>query len=52
MSRFLKVKCDCGNEQNVFSCATIKVSCLQCKKTLAMPTGGKARIMGKVLKVL
>jgi len=52
MSRFLRVKCECGNEQNVFGNATIKVTCQQCKKTLAIPTGGRARITGKVLKVL
>jgi small subunit ribosomal protein S27e len=52
MSRFLKVKCKCGNEQNVFGNATTKVLCLQCSKPLAVPTGGRVRIVGKVLKVL
>ena len=52
MSRFLRVKCKCGNEQNVFGNATMKVLCLQCKKQLAAPTGGRVKILGKVLKVL
>ena len=52
MSRFLRVKCECGNEQNIFGNATMKVECLQCKKPLAVPTGGRVKILGKVLKVL
>ncbi|RLE50294.1 MAG: 30S ribosomal protein S27e [Candidatus Methanomethylicota archaeon] len=52
-SRFLKVKCpDCGNEQVVFSHATIVVKCLVCGRTLAKPSGGKAIIEGEVLKEL
>ncbi|MFH1285286.1 MAG: 30S ribosomal protein S27e [Candidatus Micrarchaeota archaeon] len=52
MSRFLRVKCECGNEQNVFGDATSEVFCLVCKKKLAEPTGSRAQIFGKVVKVL
>ena len=52
-SRFLLVQCpDCGNEQVVFSHATLTVTCHMCGRVLAKPTGGKARIEGKVIKVL
>jgi len=52
MARFLRVKCECGNEQNIFGNASMEVRCLQCKKTLAVPTGGRVKVLGKVLKVL
>lgn len=52
-SRFLKVKCpDCGNEQVVFGSASSKVKCLVCGKTLAEPTGGKAKIHARITSVL
>ncbi|HDD59399.1 30S ribosomal protein S27e [Thermoplasmatales archaeon ex4484_36] len=52
-SRFLKVTCpDCGNEQVIFSKASTRVLCLVCGSTLATPTGGKAKIEGKVVEVL
>ena len=52
-SRFLKVKClDCGNEQVIFGSASTVVRCLVCGKTLAEPTGGKSRILTKIVSVL
>lgn len=52
-SRFLKVKCnDCGNEQVMFGSASTRVTCLVCGKTLAEPTGGKARVLTKIISVL
>ena len=52
-SRFLKVKClDCGNEQVIFGSASTVVRCLVCGKTLAEPTGGKSRILTKIVAVL
>jgi len=52
-SKFLKVKCnDCGSEQAVFGCAASVVKCLVCGKTLVEPTGGKAVIKAKIIKVL
>lgn len=52
MSRFLRVKCECGSEQNIFGNAAMAVSCMQCNKQLAVPTGGRVKILGKVVKVL
>ncbi len=52
-SKFLKVKCnDCGNEQVIFGCASTVVKCLVCGRTLAEPTGGKAKILTKIVSVL
>lgn len=52
-SSFLRVKClKCGNEQLVFSNATNKVTCNVCNETLAVPTGGKAKINGEILSAL
>ena len=52
-SKFLVVKCDCGNEQNIFSNASNPVDCKVCGKRLASPSGGKAIITnGTVVKEL
>lgn len=51
-SRFVKVKCRCGNTQVIFGSASTKVKCNSCSRVLAAPTGGKARIQTKILKVL
>ncbi len=52
-SRFLLVKCpECGNEQVVFSHATFPARCLICGQQLVEPSGGKAKILGQVLRVL
>jgi len=52
-SRFLLVRClDCGNEQVVFSHATLSVTCRICGRILARPTGGKAKIEGVVVKLV
>jgi small subunit ribosomal protein S27e len=51
-SRFLRVKClKCGNEQLLFSNTVNKVTCNVCSETLAEPTGGRAKIKGKILTV-
>ena len=52
-SRFLRVKClNCGNTQIIFGCSATDVECNVCKKTLLQSTGGKARILTKILEVL
>ncbi len=52
-SRFLRVKClNCGNQQIIFGCSSTDVECLVCGKTLLQSTGGKARILTKILEVL
>jgi small subunit ribosomal protein S27e len=52
MSRFLRVKCECSNEQNIFGNATTKVKCSVCGKLLAEPRGARALVHGKILSVL
>jgi len=52
-SRFILVRCPvCGNEQVVFSHATFRARCLVCGAQLTEPTGGRAKILGQVVKVL
>jgi small subunit ribosomal protein S27e len=53
MSKFLRVKCACGNEQVVFSKPASNVKCLVCSETLVSPTGGHGiSAKGKILEVL
>lgn len=49
---FVKVLCECKNEQVVFQKASTAVNCLVCGKPLATPTGGKAKILGQQVEVL
>ncbi|MCD6522391.1 MAG: 30S ribosomal protein S27e [Candidatus Diapherotrites archaeon] len=52
-TKFIRVKCsECGSEQNTFSSASMKVKCKTCGKILVEPTGGKAKIKDKIVKVL
>jgi len=52
-SRFVRVRCPkCGNEQVVFDHAAFPVRCLVCGEQLAIPTGGKAKILGEIVKIL
>ncbi|RLG76011.1 MAG: 30S ribosomal protein S27e [Thermoprotei archaeon] len=52
-SRFVRVKCpNCGNEQVVFDHATFPARCLVCGTQLVQPTGGKAKILGEIVKIL
>ncbi len=52
-SAFIKVACEkCKNEQIIFDKASTKVKCLVCGEILAVPTGGKAKIQGKVIQTL
>jgi len=49
-SKFKLVECaGCGNSQIVFSHASKTVKCNVCEEELAIPTGGKVKIIGKVL---
>ena len=50
--KFIKVECECGNKQNVFSHTTSVVKCSSCKEPLAHPGGGRAIIHGKVVEEL
>jgi len=51
-SKYLRVKCECGDEQNIFGNAASVVKCRMCDKVLAEPTGGRAIVYGKILKIL
>ncbi len=52
-SKFIKVRCPkCKNEQIIFGKSTSNVNCLVCGRTIAGPTGGKAKIKARVLEVL
>jgi len=47
----LKVRCKaCKNEQIIFGRATSVVRCLVCGNILAVPTGGKCKIISARLK--
>jgi small subunit ribosomal protein S27e len=52
-SDFLRVRClKCGNEQQLFSNATNKVTCNVCGDTLAEPTGGRVKLRAEKLSTL
>jgi small subunit ribosomal protein S27e len=52
-SRFLLVQCnECGHRQIVFDNAKMEIRCQVCNATLAVPKGGKAKILGRVLETL
>jgi small subunit ribosomal protein S27e len=52
-SRFVKVRCaKCKNEQIIFGSASSAVKCLVCDTVLAEATGGKSRVLARVLEVL
>ncbi|VVB75453.1 30S ribosomal protein S27e [Candidatus Tiddalikarchaeum anstoanum] len=52
-SVFVKVKCaKCKNEQIIFSNASTSVKCLVCNEPLAECSGGKSKIVAKVVEVL
>ena len=52
-STFVKVRCaKCKNEQIIFGSASSAVNCLVCDNKIAEPTGGKAKILTRVLEVL
>ena len=52
-SKFIKVRCnDCENEQVLYDKATTPVSCHICGSKLTIPSGGKAKIKGKILETM
>ncbi len=48
-SKFIKVRCECGNEQVIFSHVATKVLCIVCEKPIAYPKGGKAKIVAEII---
>ena len=52
-SKFVRILCKkCKNVQVIFNKSSTVVRCLKCNEILAEPTGGKARIKGKILEEL
>jgi small subunit ribosomal protein S27e len=52
-SNFLSVQCsNCGEKVVIFNYRTTDIECKACGQLVAKKTGGKAKIMGKVLSVL
>lgn len=50
---FIEVECPkCGNKQIVFSNSATVVKCKNCGETLVVPQSGKAKILGKIVRVL
>lgn len=51
--KFIRVKCSkCKASQVLFGKASSKIKCLECETTLAVPSGGKAKIRSVVEEVL
>jgi len=52
-SKFLKVHCEkCKNEQIVFERSARDIHCLICNEVLGKSTGGKVKLIAKVVEVL
>lgn len=48
--KFFTVKCEkCKNEQTIFEKASGQVKCLVCNEILAQSSGGRAKILGKIV---
>ena len=50
--QFLRVRCECKNEQVIFGKAATEVKCLVCNEVLATPTGGKAKLNTDILEII
>lgn len=52
-TKFLKLRCNkCKNEQITFGKVANTVKCLVCGEVLAESTGGKTKVIARVLEVL
>ena len=50
--KFVKVRCECKNEQIIFGKTATPINCLVCNKPLATPTGGKTKVIARTLEIL
>ncbi|MBI5797646.1 30S ribosomal protein S27e [Candidatus Woesearchaeota archaeon] len=50
--KFIKVRCNCKNEQVVFGKAASEIHCLVCGELLAKPSGGKTKFVARTLEVV
>lgn len=49
--KFIKIKClDCGEEKVIFTRASTVIKCDKCGVDVALPTGGKAKILGEIIE--
>lgn len=51
-TKFLRIRCKCGQEQIMFEKATTKVKCLKCGEELASPSSGKAKLKASLIESL
>ncbi|MCK4847794.1 MAG: 30S ribosomal protein S27e [Candidatus Heimdallarchaeota archaeon] len=51
-SNFLKVSCECGNVQEIFSHSTTLINCRVCGKKLSEARSGITRLFGEVIEIL
>lgn len=52
-SKYMRVICKkCKSDQMIYNKVATVVKCNKCGNVLAEPTGGEARILGKVVEVL
>jgi len=52
-SKFVKARCPkCKNEQVIFGKCASEIKCLVCETVLAEPSGGKSKILARILEVL
>jgi ribosomal protein S27E len=52
MSKFLRVRCDCGEETTVFGDSKTSVNCKKCGNQIIKAAGGRALINCRILEVL
>ena len=52
MSKFLRVRCDCGEECTVFGDSKTNVNCKKCGTQIIKSTGGRALVNCRILEVL
>ncbi|MCX6767826.1 MAG: 30S ribosomal protein S27e [Candidatus Micrarchaeota archaeon] len=52
MSKFLRVKCDCGEESVVFGDSKTSVNCAKCGTQIIKSSGGRALVNCRILEVL
>lgn len=50
MAKFLKLKCECGNEQVTSATPAMEVKCNKCGNTIAQSTGGKAAVNAEIVE--
>ena len=52
MSKFLRVRCDCGEDMVVYGDSKTEIYCEKCGNLVAEPKGGRAVINCRIIEVL